>query len=159
MTELKIGQQMRDKVTGFAGIAATKTEFLTGNQQFTLQPMAGGLFGRDSQSFDVFQLEYAGAGTPAVEAPEDTGIELGWKVKDIVSGMVGIATLKTTFLNGCIYYTVTPEAAKGAVEIKDVFVEFKRLSKVDTGVAATIAKRTKDVEITGGPSYHVPVRG
>jgi len=165
MIELKLGQQMRDKVSGFAGIATTETEFMTGNVQFSLQPPAGGIFGAAAQSFDVHQLEYAGVGTNVVQAPADTGIELGFKVKDIVSGVSGIATQKTTFLNGCIYYAVVPEAAKDATEIKDFFIEYKRLNKVSVGVTPTITKRlaeeqaTGELVATGGPSFKVPMRG
>lgn len=159
MNDLKIGQQMRDKISGFAGIATTETEFMTGNIQFSLTPPASSIFGRECQSFDVHQLEYAGVGTDVIDAPDDTGIKLGEKVKDIVSGVEGIATLKTTFINGCVYYTVTPSAAKGATEIKDVFVEYKRLDRVSTGVTAKIAKRTAAESGTGGPAYCVPQRG
>ena len=38
-------------------------------------------------------------------------IELGQKVKDIVTGFTGIATSKVEFLNGCIQFHVIPKMA------------------------------------------------
>jgi len=39
-------------------------------------------------------------------------IQLGDKVKDIISGYVGIAVAKTEFINGCIQYTLTSRVGK-----------------------------------------------
>lgn len=40
-------------------------------------------------------------------------IELGDKVKDLISGYEGIVTAKVEFLNGCIQYMVAPILKKG----------------------------------------------
>jgi len=42
-----------------------------------------------------------------------TQIKLGDKVKDKISGFVGIAVAKTEFLNGCIQYSIQPKVEKG----------------------------------------------
>ena len=39
-------------------------------------------------------------------------IKLGDKVKDKVSGLIGIAVEKREYLNGCIQYVVQPKIAK-----------------------------------------------
>lgn len=39
-------------------------------------------------------------------------IKLGDKVKDTVTGFVGIATAKIEFLNGCVQFHVRPTMAK-----------------------------------------------
>ena len=44
-------------------------------------------------------------------------IKLGAKVKDKVTGLVGIATARIEFLNGCIQYTVHPKVKAGVTEL------------------------------------------
>ncbi len=39
-------------------------------------------------------------------------IELGDEVKCKVTGFVGIAVMKTEFLNGCVQYSVAPKVGK-----------------------------------------------
>ena len=41
MKEIKLGSKVRDKVTGFIGIAVARTEFLNGCIQYSVQPKAG----------------------------------------------------------------------------------------------------------------------
>lgn len=38
MTEIKLGDKVRDKITGFIGTAVAKTEFLNGCIQFNVLP-------------------------------------------------------------------------------------------------------------------------
>ena len=74
-------------------------------------------------------------------------IKLGSKVRDKVTGFVGIATAKTEFLNGCIQYNVQPKAGKDnkvpeeiAIDIGSIeVVEPKKvkIKKKDTGGAMT----------------------
>ena len=44
-------------------------------------------------------------------------IKLGSKVRDKVSGLVGIAISRTEYINGCIQYSVMPKMKKGAQEM------------------------------------------
>jgi hypothetical protein len=44
-------------------------------------------------------------------------ITLGTKVKDEVSGVIGIAVSRTEYLNGCIQYSIQPKLKKGETEI------------------------------------------
>lgn len=156
--EITLGKKLRDKVSGFTGIASTRNDFMTGNVQFNLTSKAGedGTF--KEMSFDIYQLEFVSdEGITAIEAPTDTGIKLGEEVEDIVSGIRGIATLKCTFLNGCVYYSVSTKDSK---DPKDSFIEYRRLTVIGSGVTEQITIRTKaSVEKTGGPSFKVPMRG
>lgn len=154
--EIALGKKLRDKVSGFTGIASVKTEFLTGNVQYELVMQVDKSGKSEFRSFDEFQLEYVGEGIDAIKAPGDTGIRLGEKVKDIVTGGTGIATLKSTFLNGCVYYSVVTQDQK---DPKEYFTEYRRLTRVSAGVMATIAKRMgTDSVRTGGPAFSVPRR-
>ncbi len=40
-------------------------------------------------------------------------IELGEKVRDTITGVEGIATSRTEFLNGCVQYEITRKVKKG----------------------------------------------
>lgn len=161
--QLCLGQRMRDKVSGFIGVADVCTEFLTGNIQYSLVPptplKAGTAEAGKPKVFDAFQLEYVADHIEPIAPPADTGIVLGEKVKDIVSGVTGIATLKSTFLNGCIYYTVVPDVTDSPKDISEMFFEYARLKRVSAGVASAIAKRKEDAaKPTGGPAHYTPRR-
>ena len=158
MSNIELGKKLRDKVSGFTGIASTRNDFMTGNTQFNLTTKIGEDGTSKDMSFDIHQLEFVSdEGITVIEAPTETGIKLGEEVKDIVTGTKGIATLKCTFLNGCVYYTVSTKDAK---EPKDAFIEYRRLFRVGPGVTKQITERTEaSSKKTGGPSFKVPMRG
>lgn len=153
---IELGKKLRDKVSGFTGIASVKTNFLTGNVQYTLVSPVDKKGDIRELSFDVHQLEYIGEGVDTIQAPADTGIKLGEAVKDIVTGVKGVTIQECTFLNGCVYYTVSDQNTK---EPKDMFIEYRRLTRTGAGVSDQIAERTAGTEVkTGGPSFKVPMR-
>ncbi len=156
--KITLGKKLRDKVSGFTGIANTRTDFMTGNVQFNLITKIGEDGLSKDQSFDIHQLEFVSdEGITVIEAPVDTGVKLGEEYKDIITGAKGIATLKCTFLNGCVYYTVSTKDAK---DPKDMFVEYRRLVRVGPGVIKQITEQVKaSPKKTGGPSFKVPMRG
>ena len=64
MTKITLGAEVRDKVTGFKGIVIGHAEFLTGCDQYTVQPKAnksGSKF-EDGRWFDEGRLEKVGEG-------------------------------------------------------------------------------------------------
>lgn len=75
-------------------------------------------------------------------------IKLGDKVKDKISGLVGIVTSKQEFLNGCIQFSVMPPMKKGSEEMPSWFVDESQLTKVSSGV--NIKKKP-----VGGPTRKV----
>lgn len=162
---ITLGNTCREITTDIEGVAVSKTEYMTGNVQFVLQqkPKADGAF-IEPVGYDAHQLDYVNAGIAArvTAAPTDTGIVLGQKVRDLVTDFAGIAVRKTTFMNGCIYYTV-----QGKIDDKDVaredFLEYKRLKVVSQGVVAEIAKRVEKSGPTatppGGPVTRPMKRG
>ena len=80
---------------------------------------------------------------------EDNMIELGDKVKDNVSGLIGIATEKHEYLNGCIQFTVQAPFDKKTGEMPAWKLDEEQLEVADK----------KKVKIkksnTGGPSTRV----
>jgi len=72
--EIKLGNKVKDKVTGFTGIAITKCIFLNGCIQFALQPKAN----KDgevpkSRWVDIQQLEYIEMGMEGETKPTGGG--------------------------------------------------------------------------------------
>lgn len=78
---ITLGQQVRDKVTGFTGIATTRIQYLNGCIQYGVKPRIGedGKL-RESEYFDEAQLEVVGEGLtvpqkttggPVTNAPRD----------------------------------------------------------------------------------------
>lgn len=162
MTEkLALGLTLRDKISGFTGIAASQIDFLTGNVQFVLQGEAKDGAIPEGVGIDAHQLFVVPcSGTvPTIPAPAHS-IELGWKVKDIVMGVEGIAVRRATFVNGCVYYTVvTEKTAKNASE--EYFIEGNRLDKTGCGVLAKITKKLAlaSEKPPGGPMTRPSARG
>ncbi|HDK42067.1 MAG TPA: hypothetical protein ENG87_01705 [Candidatus Pacearchaeota archaeon] len=74
-------------------------------------------------------------------------IKLGSKVRNKISGFVGIAVARTEFLNGCIQYNVQPKAGKDNKVPEDIAVDVGslemiqpkkvKIKKKDTGGAMT----------------------
>jgi hypothetical protein len=83
-------------------------------------------------------------------------IVLGWKVKDKVTGLIGIAVAKCTYLNGCIQYNVVPPVNKENSTPKNIWIDEGQLSKVSDGIIEKpkdeilLKKRRLVVKSTGG---------
>ena len=78
-------------------------------------------------------------------------IELGNKVRDAVTGFVGIATARLEFLNGCKQITITGPAMKDG-DIRTIDVDEEQVKYVSLGVAKRKAPRKK--KESGGPSRY-----
>jgi len=76
---------------------------------------------------------------------------LGTQLQDIVSGVKGIATARTEFLNGCIQYTISPRASKPtSPEIPESYlIDADQLKEVGVGI---IKKKQATSRVTGGPT-------
>lgn len=69
---MKLGNKLRDCVTGFEGVAVSRIEYLNGCVQFCLRaPIKDGKI-EDGQWFDVHQLEFVDAGI-VIPRPETGG--------------------------------------------------------------------------------------
>lgn len=160
--EIKLGHKVREITTGTEGLATSVTRFLTGNVQISVQAPGKDGAVPEQLSYDLQQLDYLDDGIAArvTPAPASTGITLGEKVQDIVTGFAGIAIREATFMNGCIYYEVASEVAADS-HTKTDFVEYKRLKVVGKGVVAAIAAKAEPagVKPTGGPNTRMMKRG
>jgi hypothetical protein len=74
MAKIQLGDEVRDKVTGFKGIAVGVTKWLTGCDRYVVQPRGVNKDGKiyENQSFDEGTLEVVK--TKAIkEGKHDTG--------------------------------------------------------------------------------------
>ena len=63
MVKLKLGEEAKDKITGFIGIIVGKASYLTGCDQYLLQPKCKKHDSKpDGQWFDDGRLEFNGSG-------------------------------------------------------------------------------------------------
>jgi hypothetical protein len=150
-----LGKTARDVVSGYKGIATTRTEFSNGNVQFGLTGNVGADNKIPAEYFDYHLLEVVpDSRSVPVIAPsaEALALPLDSTVRDKVSGYKGVATRRTIFINGCVYYTVAgPHDPKA--KYAEMFLDFNRLEIVQAATPPARAART------GGPAFTVPARG
>lgn len=156
MSDIKLGNTIRDAISGFTGIAIQRLEFMNGNVQYGVQPKGKeeGVYPDamfiDHHTLDVVDEGVADRATPATE----TEILLGQKVKDKASGFVGIATHKATYINGCVSFGVMPEHRAGFgdknANPQPSFIDHNRLEVVKDGLLND-APRTEEIKSDEAP--------
>lgn len=77
-------------------------------------------------------------------------IKLGSKVRDTVSGVVGTATSRIQYLNGCVQYGITPKTQPGSSEITTWNIDEEQIE-----IVKPIKKKTG---FSGGPTRKAPQR-
>jgi hypothetical protein len=76
-------------------------------------------------------------------------IQLGNRVKDIVTGFAGIVTAKCEYLNGCVQFCVQPSTDKDGKRPESFYIDHQQLEFVDDGVSVAGLG-------TGGPGGNAP---
>ena len=73
MADIKLGEEVQDRITGFQGIAVSRTTFLNGCSRIEVQPKVNGT-GKvpESKVFDEPDLEFVGNGILPEEEREPT---------------------------------------------------------------------------------------
>ena len=155
--EIKLGQTVKDLTTNLVGTAVNKIAYMNGNTQFCLQPKGDGNTVPDAYSVDYHLLEVVdeGISARAIKSVEDKNIPLGSTVKCLVTGITGITTMKTFYLNGCISYLVEQKESL-MNKPKTDWVDQAKLVIVDKGITDVYKepKPNSDGVKTGG----APVR-
>jgi hypothetical protein len=153
---ISLGQVVEDITTGYAGYATQRLDLLNGSVQYAVQPAARvGEAYPDGANIDELILKVVSDGIiERCIPPAAAEIPLGSKVRDIATGLEGITIVRTTFINGCVYYTVAPKVY-GAGPFKghrteESFIAQTRLKVVSVGISkvSKVAKRAP----RGGPT-------
>lgn len=84
-------------------------------------------------------------------------IELGSKVKDIVSGLKGVAVSRIEYLNGCVQYGVKPPVGKDGKDVDCQYIDEGQL-EVTKAKKVTPIPKPAPLRRTGGPSRFAPGR-
>lgn len=158
--EVKLGHRVHDIVSGYEGIAYQETLLMSGTVQFSVQPDMSDKMKESGEypagmSIDVHTLEYIGDGiADRVIAPPQVGIKIGEKVEDEVTGLVGVATSRVTFANGCVYFNVQPPIDKDGKVPEPHFLDHKRLKTIGKGLSERISQEKPDEpkRTPGGPA-------
>lgn len=166
-TKFRLGQTLRDVVSGFEGLAIQMSENINGNIQFALQPKkkADAEGYPDAMFIDHHMLEFVddGVSDRVTEAVDMNDIILGAKVQDIATGFKGVAIEKATYMNGCIGYAVLPKMDKKNLlggNPRACMIDQARLQVIGAGI---IEEYTHPVAneagvVPGGPARKVTQR-
>ena len=151
-----IGYTVRDVVSGLTGIATRYIEMLSGSKQYAIQPRGDGKEMPAGYDIDVQTVEAVSPRVLAVISPDpNVVVRLGDEVEDIITGLRGIATVKTTFANGCTYFDVVGRKTPDDDDPKAAFVEHKRLKVIKMqrfqSERAQIVGGAQPAPETGGP--------
>jgi len=84
-----------------------------------------------------------------IELMEEKKMKLGDKVRDKVTGLVGITVDRIEYLNGCIQYGVQPPYKKGSTELPTWRIDEEQLEVVPKKQVSV--RKSK----TGGPTRKV----
>lgn len=149
-TKIKLGEKVKDEVSGLTGIATCITEDLNGNIRISIEPKAKkdgtSIEGRDIDAAVVVRVG-AGLSKKASKLHLETHVHLGDKVFDLATSLEGTALARHWFINGCLYYKVAAPVNKDG-EIKYHYVDQQRLeAKAGSNILALSPQKA-----TGGPS-------
>lgn len=158
----KLGQRLKDQVTGFVGIATCEITTLAGTVQMILQPAipSGGenVMPAD-MSFDWQRLDKVDEGVAPNYADTvfaSDSFTLGEELKDMASGFRGIAMMRARYLNGCVkYQLVSKQTSKGTSfdqAAHEMFVDVALLTYIDKGIVSKVTPKPP-----GGPALKRPL--
>jgi hypothetical protein len=111
MVPVKLGDRVKDKFSGWEGIATIQLNLFSGYRSW-------GVEGVDSNNqpathdFDEPQLEVVEASTQDLTPRPSGKIRVGMKVRDIASDWEGMVVSEVLYLNGCVRYEVQGPGTK-----------------------------------------------
>ena len=108
-----LGSKVRCRLTGFTGMVDSRATYLYGCDRYCVQPRVGE-DGKmpDSQMIDEPLLEVLEAPTIAGQPAPPPAFALGSAVRDPIRDMVGTATGRAVYLNGCARVLIEPKQTK-----------------------------------------------
>lgn len=154
MEDIKLGSIVTDLQSGYEGTATARVELFSGNIQYTVTPKASKSADKfpEQVNFDAATLKVKGKGiSDLATEPQPVDVGIGDEVQCILTGFKGVISMKSTFMNGCVYFdVVSPEknASKdGAAH--SMFISSTRLKLVK---AKKVTPIKASVKAPGGPS-------
>lgn len=113
-TTMNFGSWVKDKFTGFEGTIVNFTSHLSGNVRAGIVPQAKSEDKSypDGADIDVSSLEFLRATDATCLPLQDTPVQLGDLVEDIVTGYRGIVLYAHLSASGCINFAVQAKLTK-----------------------------------------------
>lgn len=150
--DIKLGDPVREKVTGFEGIVTSVSHEIDGSVLMGVQPRALNAGApAEAYEFDIERLD-AVAGEKALlnhKGTPITNVKLGGIYRDRVTGMEGTAVRIVEFLGGCNRITIRPKVDKDGKLVDGILIPLEQAELVDAGPAVEAEKsKTR----TGGPN-------
>lgn len=105
---VKLGYEVRDKITGFRGIVVVIEEHLGRCDQAVIQPpMKDGKIPA-SEVIDIPRLEVMSTDRKFETEVLEPNYEMGQEVQDTISNLKGKLIARSSHINGCIAWAVQP---------------------------------------------------
>lgn len=153
---IKLGQEVKDLVTGYKGIATAKAIYLSGSAHVTIQaPMQKDGTVPDSLQVDEPQVVVLKE-KPILDVKFGEPVfEMKQQVKDPLTGFTGHVTGRAWFLNGCMRVHVMPAVTKENKHTPAWYAETEIVS-VGKLLKPATPKEEKANRRTGGPQPKIP---
>ena len=157
INNIKMGNIVRDVLTGFNGTVIQIIEQLSGNIQYAIQRKQneGETGYPEAMCIDYHTLEVISEGfTDRVQAPIEVDIPLGARVRDTASTLEGIVVERITYFNGCLRFGVIPKVKENQLLSSNSemsYIDPARLEVIDDGIKKPIEAEKP----TGGPAQKV----
>lgn len=150
--EPKLGDQVRDTVTGFTGIVIGVTEWLNGCGRVHVkrQELVNGKT-VDSEVFDIVQLEVVKSGMIKHEKSKTKTPNLGDLAKEKITGFKGVVTYVTHWLSGDITVGLQPQDLNNGAIVDAQTCANSMIEVIEKDVIESKVKRPGQKENTGGP--------
>lgn len=152
--QIGLGDIAKDTITGYEGVVIAYATYLSNCPRWTLRAREtkDGLPIK-AQSFDAPRVEFVGKSEIVVLPPARPRVQvgLGDKVRDLISGVKGIAITHIIYTDGCSHVAVQPQELKDGIPVDSVWIDEKDLAIDEVANPKPVAVKT------GGPRPE-PVR-
>jgi hypothetical protein len=151
--EIKVGMKVKDLASGFEGIAQSKTYRRNGWVSINIQPYGDGTTLPELQCIDWQTITILDEGFSG-SAPEVGAFlfNIGDKVYDPVTQVIGTVTSNVHFMNGCLFCDIIPPVGKDG-DVKGILVPQDRLQLKESVVKPKAEE--KATKSRGGPSMRL----
>lgn len=150
-TNIELGVNAEDIITGLKGVLVNKVEELSGNVRYAFQPRS-----EDGKGIpDAFEIDYHtiivlddGIKDKVIKAAPSQVIPLGSVCKHKYSSVRGVVIRRVTHFNGCVHYGMVPD--KGGM--LDTVPKMEYLSELQIVVVHPEVQVVKVEKPRGGPA-------
>lgn len=156
-----LGDEVKDLVSGFTGIAMTRHEYLNGCNRFTVQPkMDESHELPKAETFDEPQLELVAEGANRLGQGPASRVKVGDKVRDIISNYEGVVESRHVHLFGSDRFNVQAQVDEAGKLPEYQTFDGPQLEVIEAGaVNLPIAKPLTGIvgiDQPGGPEKSMP---